>query len=147
MSETPGKKSVVEWTTDYSVGIDRFDEQHKEIIRMINLLYEVLGEKSEDSRDRVIRVTEELLQYTHTHFLEEEVEMYRAHYPQYEAHKENHDKLTSMARDFMVRLYASDIGVKKISIELIATLSAWLKVHIKETDKRYSAFLNSKGVV
>ncbi|MDH5637963.1 MAG: bacteriohemerythrin [Nitrospinota bacterium] len=144
MSIMPGRKSAIEWSEEFSVGIARFDDQHKEIIRLINDLYDSLAHKDDESRDRMANIAERLCNYTYTHFLEEEVEMYRHHYPQYESHKENHDKLTSMARDFMVRIQASDAGLKKICIELIATLSAWLKIHIKETDKRYTSFLVGK---
>lgn len=142
----PGKKPTVEWSEEYGVGVARFDEQHKEIFRLINELYEALAGKGDDSKKRMLNIVERLCNYTYNHFLEEEVEMYRHGFPQYEAHKENHDKLTSLARDFMVRIIAGDTGLKKLCIELIATLSAWLKVHIKETDKRYGAFLNGFGV-
>ncbi|MDH5678308.1 MAG: bacteriohemerythrin [Nitrospinota bacterium] len=140
----PGKKTAIEWSEEFSVGISKFDDQHKQIIKMINDLYDSLTDKGEDSRERMAEIAARLCDYTYTHFLAEEVEMYRHHYPQYESHKDNHDKLTSMARDFMVRIQSSDAGLKKICIELIATLSAWLKVHIKETDKRYTEFLKGK---
>jgi len=146
MSVMPGKNNAIEWTEDFSVGISKFDDQHKEIIRLINELYESLADKSDDQRMRMTDIAERLCNYTYTHFLEEEVEMYRCGFPQYESHKENHDKLTSLARDFLVRIMASETGLKKLCIELIATLSAWLKVHIKETDKRYSAHLQGKGL-
>jgi len=145
MSIMPGRKHI-EWTDEFSVGIDKFDDQHKQIIQMIADLYDSLVDKGDDSREKMIKISERLCNYTYTHFLEEEVEMYRHNFPQYESHKENHDKLTSLARDFLVRIHASEGGLKKICIELIATLSAWLKVHIMETDKRYAQFFNGKSI-
>ena len=146
MNAEPGRKSAVEWTPDYSVGVAKFDDQHKEIIRLINELYEALADKGDDSKQKLVGIAQRLCNYTYNHFLEEEVEMFRYGFPQYESHKENHDKLTSLARDFLVRILAGETGLKKLCIELIATLTAWLKVHIKETDKRYGVFLNELGV-
>ena len=33
----------IDWTPDYAIGVARIDEQHQQLIAMINALYEKIG--------------------------------------------------------------------------------------------------------
>ena len=39
-----------------------------------------------------------------------------------------------------------DAGKASLTIEVSKFLNDWLNKHIKETDKKYSEYMNSKGV-
>jgi hemerythrin-like metal-binding protein len=65
-------------------------------------------------------------------------------YPDYTAHKAVHADLVSHITKFDKEFREGKFG---LSIQVMNFLKDWLSKHILETDKKYSQFLNSKGVV
>ena len=57
-----------EWTQDYAVGVTQFDDQHKELFRLINKLEATLG----SGRDSLKEVLDGLIAYAAMHFKTEE---------------------------------------------------------------------------
>ena len=85
----------------------------------------------------------ELLDYTVYHFSTEEA-LFKTHgYPEAIKHKKEHDALTTQALDLKARYSKGDLF---LSNETMTFLKDWLNNHIIGSDKRYSAFLNGKGV-
>ncbi len=144
MSVQGGEISRMEWDDSYCVGIKKYDDQHKVIIDYINKLRDSLLVK--DNRDTVGEILTNMTEYTVSHFLDEEVELYKHNYPGYNAHKELHDKLISEVRNFQVSFRVGRVSSRKLSIEIIAVLTEWLVNHILKVDKQYGKFLASKGV-
>lgn len=130
-----------EWNDSYSVGIQSIDEQHKKLFGMINALHEAIKQKR--PREVMGRTLEELVEYTMTHFSDEETLMEKYGYPEFATHKQSHAALTVQVNDIFHRFRR---GEPVISVELFGFLINWLKEHIQGTDKRYTAFLNSKGI-
>jgi len=136
--------SKLVWSEDFSVHIHRFDDQHKQLIEYINDLYDAMSDKRE--RDVVARILDELVDYTMTHFIDEEVALLRNDYPEYDRHKEEHDRFVAQVRDMHVRFHAAKSFSRVLCTEIVAVLTDWLKNHIMVVDKRYSDFLTRKGV-
>ena len=65
-------------------------------------------------------------------------------YPEYEAHKTIHQALTREVREFQRKFQS---GEPDMTDELMDFLKKWLVDHIMVIDKKYSTFLNKKGVV
>jgi len=65
-------------------------------------------------------------------------------YPEYKAHKAEHAKLTQKAIELQKDFQQ---GEPVITVEVLGFLRDWIQNHILGTDKKYSQFLNSKGVV
>ena len=131
----------MEWTESYSTGIARFDDQHKKLFALVNALLD--GIKDERRKEAMGEVLDELVQYTVSHFSEEEKEMMAHNYSGYDEHKKEHDELTSKVRDFRTRYKA---GTALMTVELLGFIVNWLKTHIAGTDKKYAPFLIEKGV-
>jgi hemerythrin-like metal-binding protein len=131
----------IEWDNSYSVGIQSFDGQHKKIFGMINALHAAMVEKK--TREAMGKTLEELVEYTRTHFADEEVLMEKHKFPEYGQHKRAHDELIVQVNDLYHRFR---LGEPVISVELFGFLMNWLKNHIQGVDKKYTAFLNAKGV-
>lgn len=144
MSDEISEMSKLKWDPSFSVGIEKYDNQHKAIIDYINKLHDSLHVK--DNRDTVSEILTNMTDYTVSHFLDEEVELYKHNYPGYNAHKELHDKLVAEVRSFQVSFRVGKVSSRKISIEIIAVLTEWLVNHILKVDKQYTDFLVSKGV-
>lgn len=132
------------WDESFSVGVTRFDDQHKVLFGYINELYDAMRDKKE--REVVGPVLEKLLNYTLTHFFEEEIELLKTGYPGFTRHKEAHDKLVAVVREYYIRFRVGNEPGRKMLIEIIAVLNDWLNEHIMIVDKSYSAWLNSRGV-
>ena len=133
-----------EWDDSFSVGISIFDEQHKVLFGYLNEMHDAM--RVNPSRETIGRVLNGLVNYTMTHFMDEEVELMKAGYPDFEKHREAHDKLVSAARDFVVRYRTEKATPRRLAIEVVAVLTEWLKDHIMIADKKYGEYLNAKGI-
>ncbi len=132
---------IMRWSTSLSVGIDSIDSQHKVLIDLINTLFHEMN--SGNSKQAISSTLSKLIEYTGSHFAFEEDLFEKHNYEGNDAHKEIHKKLVAQVVDFQ-RQFES--GKKDISLELMEFLKDWLIEHIKGTDKKYSSFLQSKGV-
>jgi hemerythrin len=128
--------AFIEWSESFSVAVPTFDAQHKQLFRLVDQLHDAM--KSGKTRETMGQILGELVKYTKNHFAAEENAMLAASYPEFAAHKAEHDNFTSkvdhFARDFRQ-------GAAGITIELMDFLTDWLKTHILTTDKKYSAAL------
>lgn len=131
------------WNNSFSVGIKKFDEQHQQLFGYLNELKKSLKSK-EKGKSIASKTINDLILYTLFHFGEEEKILIKYAYPDYESHKNIHEKLRTK-----VQVYHDDLnsGKKIINIEeLVDFLTEWIQNHILETDKNYSQFLKSKGL-
>jgi hemerythrin len=131
----------IKWTDDLSVGVELFDNEHKDLVRLVNDLNQLIfvGDKV----SAMEKALAGLIEYTKTHFADEEKYMVKYNYPDYQKHKDEHEKLTAKVLDFQKRLTE---GKANFSIELINFLRDWLIHHIQGSDMHYKAFFNGKGV-
>jgi methyl-accepting chemotaxis protein/hemerythrin len=132
---------LMTWTDDLSVGIRLIDEQHKVLLGLINELH--AGMRARKSDAVLVGVVERLKGYTVKHFGQEEEYFDRYGYPETAAHKEIHAKLVRQVLDFEAGLKS---GKAKVTMDIMRFLKDWLVQHIMGTDKKYSAFLNGKGL-
>ena len=130
------------WNEKYSVNIRELDEQHKKLIGMVGRLHDAMRQgKGKQALEEVLR---NLIQYTKTHFAAEERLMKNHEFPGYESHKAKHDGMTKKVAD-LYREYQD--GKTAITLEVMTFLENWIDKHIMGTDKQYSPFLNSKGLI
>ncbi len=130
------------WKEEYSVGIKKFDEQHKRIVGYLNELYEAM--KGGKGKEALGDVLTGLLEYTRTHFLAEESLMKLYDYPGYDEHRMKHEKMAGHVTLLMEKYTSGEITSP---IQITNFLKDWLGKHIMQTDKSYGPFLKSKGVV
>lgn len=129
--------ALFQWNNSFSVSNSQIDEQHKKLVGLVNQLHEAMSQGK--SRDVLGGIFNELVSYTKYHFKSEEDLMLDKNYPDYSAHRLEHQKLTNqvikLKQDF-------DAGKTVISIDLLNFLKDWLKKHILDTDKKYVPFVN-----
>jgi hemerythrin len=109
---------------------------------MVNELHDAM--KVGKGKEVLEKILAGLIQYTVTHFSNEERLMKLHNYPGYEQHKKEHNLLTMQVSDVQKKYRE---GSAVLSQSVMTFLKEWLQTHIQGTDKNYSAFLNSKGVV
>ncbi|WP_196138670.1 bacteriohemerythrin [Aliikangiella sp. G2MR2-5] len=134
--------SLIEWSHKYSIGIPSIDEQHKQLIKLINQLNKAMA--SGESASVVAAILAGLTGYTESHFAYEEQLFEKYGYPQTEEHKKEHQRMIDRIGQFHVE-FAQDPG-GSISLEIMQFLTYWLTNHIQGSDREYAEYLIKKGV-
>ncbi len=129
------------WNDSYSVKVALCDQQHKKLYEIINELADAM--RVGKGNEIVSKTVGELLQYTRTHFQQEEALLKRANYPQLAPHQEQHKKFVA---DVEGLLKQTREGRAANSIQVLNLLRDWLVNHIQKTDKAYSDCLNAAGI-
>ena len=130
-----------EWTEIYAVKVAGFDRQHRTLFRTVNELHEAL--RAGHGKDVVGKVLQRLIDYTASHFADEEAAMEKNGYPEFGSHKAEHKALVEQVLKFQKDFQAGKPGV---TTSLLPFLQKWLSNHIMQTDKKYGPFLNEKGI-
>ncbi len=141
MADTAQKLAALVWDDKFSVAFKGIDDQHKKLILLINDLS--VASASGKGREVVGGILQGVVDYTVSHFAYEEGMMKEQAYPDFAAHKKQHDELVQQASDLLVKQKA---GATMISVEVMNFLKNWLTTHINGTDKKLGAFLTSKGL-
>jgi len=122
----------IEWSEELSVGVPEMDDQHRQLIALLNQFYTAVeqGEREEGIRTLFQGVDD----YTVFHFSAEEQFMERIGYPDLAAHQKTHAMFRQEYRSAMER---HEQGDRKAVRDLVAFLFSWLYTHISKTDRRY----------
>ena len=130
----------VDWKDEYSVGIESIDLQHKTLLVLINQLQSAVEYSTGKLFEQA--ALDSLVDYTKKHFSYEEGLMKKYGYPDFEAHKAQHDLMVKKVEQVLSD-YQSDSD--KAMQQAADFLKGWLINHINGTDKQYSDYLIEKG--
>ncbi len=129
------------WNDSLAVHIRHIDEQHRQLVSLVNRLYR--ASRTGSSRQEGATILDELVNYTASHFKTEE-ELFQKHgYPETDSHCQAHRNLVDKVLEFQ-NSYRQ--GAAELELSLLQFLKDWLISHIMKTDKRYSAYLRERGV-
>ena len=134
-------KSFVTWKDSLSVGIESIDNDHKQLLMLINNLQSAVHYNMGETFER--QALEKVVDYTKYHFEREEQLMRENDYPDYEAHKQQHKEMIERVEGLLAA-YESD--PENTIKDLTKFLRNWLLRHIAGTDQQYSEHLRSRGV-
>ncbi|MDM8533154.1 bacteriohemerythrin [Clostridiaceae bacterium HSG29] len=130
---------MIKWQEKFSVGYEIFDDHHKELIRIINSLEELIKDKDihEDLLyDKISEIFSELLDYTVYHFTTEEKIFEEKGYELAQEHKDIHNEFIESVKEEVSRF---ELGKNErvVALEIYNNLVDWLMNHILGTDKKY----------
>lgn len=128
------------WEDKYSVGVRELDSQHKQLINILNELYDAMQTASNDRMGKIIN---ELASYTRIHFSAEEKYLEKYNYAALASQKKEHEQFIAKVEAFKQDFTA---GKLTLSLNVASFVKDWLSHHILGSDKQYGPFLNSKGV-
>jgi hemerythrin-like metal-binding protein len=136
----------LQWTEDLATGVEKIDEQHKELFEKINDL--VAAVKQSACKYKIGDVIKFLEDYVAFHFGEEEAYMLRFDYPDYRGHKAQHEKFIANFNELKKELPKLEGGSKPgsydLSVETNRVVVDWILDHIAKVDKRLGVFLKDK---
>jgi hemerythrin len=131
---------TIAWKSVYETGIVALDNEHKQLIDQINRLYEAVRDKRGD--EVLDDILEMLQDYTENHFQHEEKLMAEYDYPGLPEHRKAHQDLRDTVKLLSVR---DSSGAQGLANELMKLMRGWVLEHIVEVDKKYGAYLESRG--
>jgi hemerythrin len=89
--------ALIEWRDEFCTGVPGVDYEHQELIRQINVIYAMIGEKS--ARENVIDALGDIYGSISAHFALEEKMMERHSYDHYKEHQADHERLLDDIQD------------------------------------------------
>jgi len=123
--------ALLEWKEEYATGIDDVDDEHKDLIDVINRLHELL--LAEDAKLTVPAFFARLIDGVSAHFALEERIMGESGYPDLEAHRADHERLLDEIRDLVDAFAQAD---EVDSVDLAMRLEPWFSQHFATHDLR-----------
>ncbi|MEJ5166948.1 MAG: bacteriohemerythrin [Thermoanaerobaculia bacterium] len=133
---------MIEWREEFSFGIEKIDNQHKEFLKRLNGFLSSLKEGK--GKEEIEKVFEFLKEYVIFHFEEEETFMKNMDFPDFEKHKKTHqdfkENINKLKED-LDKEGASLSFVLKVSKEL----TQWYINHIGKMDKKYALAFKGKS--
>lgn len=137
---------MFEWKEKYSVGVEKFDKQHKQLLKIGRDLVSAFEnmEKGIDQFDLIVELLQEMQEYTVYHFESEEKAMKEIDYPELNQHKEIHQKFVKKLEDIDVENI--DKNQKQFSMELLDFIANWIEEHILGEDQKYKSYFADKKI-
>ena len=132
---------MIKWNDKYSVDIPLIDEQHKNLIEIINKASMV--EKSSNSPKDVLKILDEMTEFALKHFETEEHYMEKFHFSGYHSHKNLHIDFINTIIDYKNRAVYGDFQIASKTLEYLVK---WYVNHIQVTDKEYIDFFKKSGI-
>lgn len=123
--------SLLQWQSEYSVGIESMDVEHRAMIDLINNVYAKLGTSPDP--DEIEDCLENIYSTISLHFALEERIMREHAYVEYAEHKEDHEDLLDEIRDLMDEFIADQKSGARL---LEKRLSDWFARHFATFDAR-----------
>jgi len=134
--------AMMEWQDSFSVGVTAMDLQHKQLVAMVNQLFDAMRA---GKGDLVVKtLLPNLASYTRSHFNAEEKLMHEAGFPDIAAHQAEHHILSQQVSDLLERIKA---GKMVATVSLATFLKNWLTSHILDTDMQYGKFIAGRKLV
>ena len=132
---------MIEWEEKYSIGISIIDEEHKELIRIMNAA--IVAKQHNSNIEDISKLLKELTVYALNHFSTEESYMVEFNYPEFQYHKEEHHDFSNKVIEYCIRVIEVDCHVAN---EILEYLKQWLINHIQITDKKYVECFKKNGL-
>jgi hemerythrin len=130
----------VTWEEAFETGHAEIDQQHRELLALVD----DLESAQEESPQTLLRVLQHVMDFTHTHFLMEEVLMVEVGYPSRASEEmiAQHAEFTSYAR---LRVLEFRKGAPVSVLPLQSFLAEWLTRHEFGLDRLLADFIRRQA--
>jgi hemerythrin-like metal-binding protein len=131
----------IEWKEEYLLGLQKIDNQHKNLFKIMNELYNIINEKKDFTL--IKNLIKELNTYAEEHFGLEEGYFEKFNFELKEHHIKFH-------REFKEKIIELELKNKEDKIQacfdLIDYLENWFLGHVLHEDKQYVDLFKSHGI-
>jgi|SRR6185369_9910030 len=133
---------AIEWNKDLETGNSNIDNQHKELFRRFDSLMDACNQRK--GKEELCKVLFFLGDYVRTHFAMEEELQLKSSYPQYPAHKEQHEGFIKDLEK-LDQQFKTEGATLSLVIQTNQSMVNWLINHINVKDKDLAAYLRVNG--
>jgi len=129
------------WDEAIGTGVESMDTEHRLQVSLVNALEELVRQNTDPAL--VAKTLTQLVDFTSVHFLSEELMMRLYAYPQHDAHKAEHGRLTDNVADIRRSVEAGEV---KAALHTIDELHRWLADHIRSMDQAFALWCAKNGI-
>jgi len=137
----------IEWRDIWLLDIEDVDQEHKELVDLVNELarrHHCARRDNGDGRSdgsEILELLQQIGESVREHFRNEEACMLNAGYPGYEQHRYEHITLLAEYAEFMREVHGE--GPECIDETTLDALKGWLISHIAGADRRFGDYYRS----
>jgi hemerythrin len=133
---------VANWSSELETGVAKVDMQHKELCKKVNELHDQLEKGA--NRQAIENMVNYLARYVTEHFSTEEKLMTSMNYPNYPAHKREHE---NFVKDFekLAHEFKTSSDMPLLTFLVKRSIVGWLINHILKVDKEMAKFIKTNG--
>lgn len=124
--------SLMEFGNEKKIGIQKIDNEHKEIIENINHLYEI----KDSEKKEILKSYNSLLEKFKKHFNSEEEYMKKHKSINYISHKLEHDRAYNKYLSYYLS-YKS--GNNRFESEILLSMRNWIESHLVKKDRKLAS--------
>lgn len=133
--------ALLMWSEKYSVGVKEMDSQHVTLVNILNELHTaMLKGQAQNVADPLLK---NMLEYMQQHLSTEEALMEGAGFPGLAEHCAEHQALRAKVQEYNARFKQGDITMYP---ELLYFVRDWFVNHMQQMDKKYTAWMNERGI-
>ena len=129
----------ITWNDDFKVGVEQLDEQHRQLIQILNRL--ISKPQATTGSETISELLNDMMNYSKTHFETEENFLRQCNYPHLDEQIAQHRAFRKKNVDFCTATMQKDKTVPK---EILHYLHDWWMNHILKSDMKYKPFLNKQ---
>jgi hemerythrin len=130
---------LLQWQEEYSVGVKELDDQHQNLLNIINSL---LSEKEDEfDQNKLSIAISAMIHHAYIHFATEEQYLAQANYPDFKPHVLDH--VGFIMKTLELSLKVKD-GTRENRLELLSYLKNWYSSHVLGIDRQYIPYLKTQ---
>ena len=133
--------ALMTWRSQYSVGVETLDDQHKSLMKALNELHAAsMRGQAQKVAGPLIR---QIVSIASEHFTAEEKLMESTEYPGLARHRAKHRELAGKIAEFVSR---HEKGDTTVYVQLLYFIRDWQTKHMQTEDQEYAPWLSAHGV-
>ncbi len=131
--------ALLKWRDDYSIGVAQIDNEHRQLFDVINEFHD--QKQGAVASHDILQMLNKLIQYSESHFRNEEGIMRSMDYADVDQHHQQHDALVGAIFDLAAEVEA---GKGTVDLSLHTFLKNWLLDHILQHDMAFADELHKR---
>ncbi len=138
--EGAGEMTERSGTDTFNIGTEDMQVEHRSQFAMVDTLCDALRQGRDQSE--IVDILDQVIDYTHVHFMAEQLLMRLHEYPQSQDHCREHARVLEQLQALREDVQA---GTVTNALDVIETIRNGLRAHIGESDLALSNFLGARG--
>lgn len=133
--------NLIDWTTELTLGISEMDDQHKQLISLINNVYAAF--RQDKNKKEIKENLKSFIDFASYHFGKEEQYFEQFGFKEAKNHTDEHQTFIKKVKQFQTDYNANKI---KFLDDIMTYIKEWLFNHLTNTDSQYKEIFKSNNM-